>query len=333
LAGSTFDGVSIALGYGDGTFQATWNYVLGGGTAFDSLTRPIESAVVALGEFNGDGIKDLAVIHAWVGRLSMLLGNGDGSFQWAFDYPLGFASTSIAVGEFNGDGVQDLVVDGNDGVRVLLGNGNGTFRPPLDFPTAAPGLGAVAVGYFNGDGFQDIAVAARSSSLPPEKGISVLLGNGNGTFQAALPFDTGVPLSFRKRSLTVGDFNGDRKQDLVAPNVTGSVSVLLGNADGTFRAPLIFNTGGSGPVNAVYSLGVGDFNNDHVQDLAVGIDNPFAGFSFLLGKGNGTFRMPSFFSLGAGGGIGAIAVGDFNSDGNHDLILGGAHPFSTGLWV
>ena len=93
--------------------------------------------------------------------------------------------------------------------------------------------------------------------------ISVLLGNGDGTFQAALLFDTGVPAPTRpdgKRSLAVGDFNGDGSQDLVATNVAGSVSVLLGNGNGTFRTPLIFDTGCLG---AVYSVAVGDFNNDH----------------------------------------------------------------------
>jgi FG-GAP-like repeat len=207
----------------------------------------------------------------------------------------------------------------------LLGNGNGTFRPPLDFPTANPSNGYVAVGYFNADGFQDVAVLGNS-------GISVFLGNGNGTFQAPLFFDTGVSSRRGKRSLAIGDFNGDGSQDLVATNVTSFVSVLLGNGDGTFQAPLIFNAGGSGPTT-VYSLGAGDFNNDHVQDLAVGTDLPFGGLSVLLGNGNGTFRMPSFFGLGSGYGIGSIAVGDFNSDGIHDLILGAAGPRSTGLWV
>ena len=109
-----------------GRFQATWNYNLGGRTFISSPEpRPFESAIVALGEFNGDGIKDLAVIHAFIlgveGRLSVLLGNGDGSFQWEFDYSLAFASTSIAVGEFNGDGIQDLVVDASSSVASIAG--------------------------------------------------------------------------------------------------------------------------------------------------------------------------------------------------------------------
>jgi hypothetical protein len=327
-------GGGVVLGYGDGTFQTTWNYALGGSIPISTpQPRPVESEILALGEFNGDGIKDLAVVHAWVNRLSILLGNGDGSFQWAFDYNLGFSpgSTSIAVGEFNGDGIQDLIISGNG---VFLGNGNGTFQPPLDFPTGSPSNGYVAVGYFNADRYQDIAVLP--SSGPSEAGISVLLGNGDGTFQPSLSFDTGVPLGSSrhvKRALAVGDFNGDGSQDLVATNAS-SVSVLLGNGKGTFRAPLIFDTGGPG---SVHSLGVGDFNNDYVQDLVVSIDNivPSGGFSILLGNGNGTFRLPSFRRLEevAGVGVGSVAVGDFNSDGFDDLILGTAHHLSTGLWV
>jgi FG-GAP-like repeat len=135
-------------------------------------------------------------------------------------------------------------------------------------------------------------------------------------------FETGVPLSGfpGKGSLAVSDFNGDGSQDLVATNAPAtSISVLLGNGNGTFRAPLIFDAGG-----LTFSLAVGDFNDDHVQDLATAIDLPVqlsGGFSVLLGNGNGTFGMPLHFDL-VGGFYGSIAVGDFNLDGIHDLTLG-----------
>jgi FG-GAP-like repeat len=162
LAATGFNGVSIVLGWGDGSFQVAWNYELGASAFLDSTTRPIEGSTVALGEFNGDGIKDLAVANS-LGRISVLLGYGDGSFQWAFDYyNLTQGSTSIAVGEFNRDGIQDLVVDVYGGVRILLGNGNGTFQPPLNFPVETPG--SIAVGYFNGDGFQYLAAVGSGAS-------------------------------------------------------------------------------------------------------------------------------------------------------------------------
>ena len=308
------DGILVALGYGDGTFQGIWSYELGGGSSTINPDQgSTEGSTAALGEFNRDGIQDLAVVLDQNRRISVLLGNGDGSFRWAFEFATGSLSTvaSLAVGEFNRDGLQDLVIGSGGSVAVFLGNGNGTFQPAVNFP-AADNPAAIAVGYFNGDGFQDLAVVRRGAS-----GISVLLGNGDGTFRAPLSFDTGVPLPGvpRKRSIAVGDFNGDGSQDLVVTNApAASISVLLGNGDGTFRAPLISNAGGI-PV----ALAVGDFNNDRIKDLATA-NNSVPGISVLLGNGNGTFRMPS--SIDVGSQPDAIAVGDFNSDGILDLAAG-----------
>src|SRR5262249_31051746 len=124
--------VSILLGWGDGTFQGTWNYDLGRGSTFSALQAP----TVAVGEFNGDGISDLAVAVPSPGRLLVLLGNGDGSFRQVFDFEAGSVS-SLAVGEFNGDRIQDLVIALSGGVAVLLGNGNGTFQPPVNLPAVS----------------------------------------------------------------------------------------------------------------------------------------------------------------------------------------------------
>ena len=174
----------------------------------------------------------------------MLLGNGDGSFQWAFDYTLALGSTSIAVGEFNGDGIQDLVIDASSGVRVLLGNGNGTFQPPLNFPTATPGKGTSPWGI-------SMATGIRTLQLPAHRQAvfrccwEMERAHSRRHYRLILGFLSG---RHAKRSLAVGDFNGDGSQDLVATNVAGSVSVLLGNGNGTFRAPLIFDTGRPGAI-------------------------------------------------------------------------------------
>ena len=188
LAATDGDGMLVALGYGDGTFQGIWSYELGVGRY---PIGSIEGSTVALGEFNGDGIQDLAVA---IESLPENLG-APGQWRWIIsvgvrlrDWQPSSTAASLAVGEFNRDGIQDLVIASPGSVAVFLGNGNGTFQPAVNFP-AADNPSAIAVGYFNGDGFQDLAVVRRGAS-----GISVLLGNGDGTFRAPLFFDTGVPL-------------------------------------------------------------------------------------------------------------------------------------------
>src|ERR1700687_15152 len=148
---------------------------------------------VAVGDFNGDGVDDLAVANAGTGpqyedtSVSVLLGNGDGTFQEARSFAAGAEAVSVAVGDFNRDGVQDLAVANvsSNEVSVLLGNGDGSFQEARSF-----GVGnfpsSVAVGDFNRDGVQDVAVANFSS-----KSISVLLSNGDGSFQVARNFEVG----------------------------------------------------------------------------------------------------------------------------------------------
>ena len=128
---------------------------------------------VAVGDFNGDGVEDLAVAILNPASVSVLLGNGDGTFQAAVNFGAGFAPQSVAVGDFNGDGVQDLAVANanSNSVSVLLGNGDGTFQAAVNFG-AGNGLFSVAVGDFNGDGIQDLAVADIGSN-----NVSVLINN------------------------------------------------------------------------------------------------------------------------------------------------------------
>jgi hypothetical protein len=180
---------------------------------------------VAVGDFNGDGKPDLAVANWNSNSVSVLLGNGDGSFQAAQDFGAGISPESVAVGDFNGDGKPDLAVAnfGSATVSVLLGNGDGSFRPAQDF-VVGRGAYSVAVGDFNGDGKPDLAVANFWST-----NVSVLLGNGDGSFQAAQNFGTGGYGSF-PASVAVGDFNGDGKPDLAVANYySNNVSVLINN--------------------------------------------------------------------------------------------------------
>jgi hypothetical protein len=181
-----------------------------------------------------------------------------------------------------------------------------SFVAPLSYDTG-PGPVAVAVGDFNGDGIPDLVVAnsARYGGVPS---VGVLLGNGDGTFQAVRTFAAGAsPVG-----VAVGDLNGDGSQDLVVTDQSGgTVSVLLGNEDGSFQPAVSYAVG------AVQSVAIGDFNGDGIPDLAVADGNQAV--RVLLGHGDGTFGPARTFAVGNN--PQTIAVGDFNGDGLLDLAV------------
>src|SRR5439155_267911 len=225
----TNSSVSVLLGKGGGTFQTAVDYDAGGRSRF-----------VAVGDFNGDGKPDLAVVNSIgdngaafpASNVAVLLGKGDGSFHAAVNYDAGANPSSAVVGDFNGDGKSDLAVANNGSfpettVAVLLGNGDGTLQNAISY-VAGWIPQSLAVGDFNADGKPDLAVATF------ENGVSVLFGNGDGNFQAVNHF------AGRGTYVTAGDFNGDGKADLLEAN-GGTVSVLLGKGDGTFQAGLMYS--------------------------------------------------------------------------------------------
>jgi hypothetical protein len=300
--------ISVLLGSSNGTFQSPVTFAAG---------ADLHSVTTA--DVNGDGKPDLVVANGASRTVSVLLGNGNGTFQSPVTFATGTNAYSVAIADVNGDGKLDLIVAnfGSGNVSLLLGNGNGTFLGQTTFATGlAPA--SVAVADVNGDGKPDLIVANNGSNT-----VSVLLGNGNGTFQAQTTFAAGIyPPSIT--TVTTADVNGDGRPDLiVGSRSSDSISVLLGNGNGTFQAQTTFATG-SGPISVTTS----DVNEDGKADLIV--SNFFSdSVGVLLGNGNGTFQSQVTFA--AGSGPRSIATADVNGDGRPDLIV--ANDYSKSVSV
>jgi hypothetical protein len=314
--------VSILLGEGDGTFFSRIDHMSGG-------EGP---AGVAVSDFNHDGNEDLAAVNPCTdvrcqnaGSVSILLGNGNGSFRKHVDYALGKLPIFIAVGDFKGDGNEDLAItnEGDDTLSILLGKGDGTFQNAVNYATQVfPN--SVAVGDFNGDGVLDLAVSNACGNDPncySGGSVTILLGNGDGTFRQGTGFSTaGCP-----SSIAVSDFNHDNKADIVLTSPEGSnpecdsgsgtVTIFLGKGDGTFRKGVDYQAGPQAS-----SVAVGDFNGDGIADLAVADLVPFPGMiAVLLGNGDGTFQ--SQVEYPAGNYASTVVTADFNGDGKPDLAV------------
>jgi|HubBroStandDraft_6_1064221.scaffolds.fasta_scaffold00550_30 hypothetical protein len=302
--------VGVLLSNGDGTFQAARDYVPDGDA----------SPALALADANSDGKPDLLVVsQTCLGcpfgfTLGIALGNGDGTFEPSLDSALNFSPNYVAAADVNGDGKIDALVTDTKGVEVLLGNGDGTFQPAVEYVTGSSGEG-MAVGDVNQDGKLDLLVASLGDGTANSGSVSVLLGNGDGTFQPPVNYTSGAE---NTTAVALADINGDGKLDLVVSSqyengslTSGVVGVFLGNGDGTFQPPLNVIT--PVPLGDV-SLAVADFNGDGRLDVAIGY-----GDILLLGNGDGTFQSPSL--LGASS-LGIVAA-DFNGDGRPDLAVGG----------
>ena len=332
LAGAGLNAASVMLNNGDGTFRPRVGYPVAGQTQH-----------LAAGDFDGDGKIDLVVtINTPEVSLSLLRGNGDGTFTAPVNFPntSGFDSPSVVATDLNNDGKLDVVIMHSiacftapcraaETISVMLGRGDGTFQPTREL-VAGQHMHWMTAGDFNRDGVKDLAIGAENTQL------YILLGVGDGTFvpQPPMTLIPGGDLFAACNDVDVADFNGDTIQDVVVPlgNGYGNV-VLLGNGDGTFRQSFrITENAVSSPLN----LAVADFNLDGFQDVARAMgDGTFGLLEIASGNGDGSFQAPVRYlappDKSSLGGI-FITSSDFNGDGKPDVALavGGA---SAGLVV
>jgi hypothetical protein len=267
------------------------------------------TSFVAVADTNGDGIPD--VIASSAGTVTVLFGNGDGSFRQGPETNTGMEGGRLATADLNGDGKIDLVISGGlkgaqvpNGVGVSFGNGDGTFQPVVFYQAGTDtGLGGgVVLGDFNDDGVLDAATVGS-------EGIWLFTGKGGGTF------NPGVLIPVKNigiNDIASADFNKDGKLDLVVDTRTG-IAILLGNGNGTFRSPTVIHT----PFEPC-CLVAADVNMDGNKDIAVTTAKLGTPYVYLFfGNGAGGFSAPTKAALP---GAWDFAIADVNGDGIPDLI-------------
>ncbi|HEY3972480.1 MAG TPA: FG-GAP-like repeat-containing protein [Candidatus Sulfotelmatobacter sp.] len=330
FGGDNGDGlVAVFLNNGDGTFAAAVTFDSGG---FQPLS-------VAVADINGDGKPDIIVANCGIGTggcigleggVSVLIGNGDGTFQTAAAYSSGGQmAESVAVADVNGDGKPDIIVANqcqsstscNGTVGVLISNGDGTFQSAVTYGSGGNDAESVAVADVNGDGKPDLLVAnyCQLNACTGTGLVGVLLGNGDGTFQTAATYNAAV------QSVAVADVNGDGNADLLVAGAS-SVGVLLGNGNGTFQPVVSYGSGGFD----AWSVAAADVNGDGKPDLVVANycadsscnveNNSDSVVGVLLGNGDGTFQTVVTFSSGGYYDF-SIAAVDVNGDSKPDIVV------------
>jgi len=248
--------ISVLINNGNGTYATAVNYA-----------GPTGAHEVVAADIDGDGDLDIAAT-GWGGTVvSIFRNNGNGTFAAATNYTVGSNPHSLQLVDFNGDGRPDLAVAslGSNAASILLNSGTGTFGSVVNY-TVGSRPHSIRAADLNGDGRIDLVTANDGDASA-----SVLLGNGNGTFASAVRYATGsVP-----KGVAIGDINGDGRLDIVTANTAGNypsnsnnpggntVSVLLGNGNGTFAAPIAYMTG-----NTPFNLALADFNGDGRLDIA-----------------------------------------------------------------
>jgi hypothetical protein len=305
-------GIACAMSFGEVSAQVA---------TFTTQRYPLLGNTHVAADLNADGRPDLA--GAGANAVSVMLGNGDGTFRPKTDFPIGMQTQAVAAGDFNSDGRMDLMVTLNTpqlSLALLTGTGTGNFNAPTFFPnTSGFDSPAIVATDLNGDGRLDLVVmhgiACFTAPCRAARSITILLGNGNGTFQTPSEIDVGTgPMA-----MAVVDLNRDGIKDVAIGGGNTELSVLLGVGNGTFvRQPVVTLVPGGDLFSACNDIGVGDLNRDGIQDLVVPLGNG-NGNAILIGNGNGTFQFRSRVQIDESFAPLHVAVADYNRDGLLDI--------------
>ncbi len=294
--------IAVLLGRGDGTFDEA-----------DTLSAAAGPYRVTMEHFDGDGNLDLAVMNGNSDTVSIFMGRGDGSFVTAPRYYADPFPTSLAMGDLDADGNLDLVtINSNplreDTISVLLGKDDGSFQIPLTHP-AGPRPTTLAMDYLNADNYLDLVIGNNGYGPDYEHSLSVLLGNGDGSFHHIA--DNLSEGFWAFRTISFADLDEDGILDLITGE-TGWASVLLGRGDGDFQGARFVLPTISGPVT------VADLDRDGNLDLAA---VNLRGVSVLLGNGDGSFRLHlRDYPAGLDDSV-SFAIDDLDMDGILDLAV------------
>ena len=258
-------------------------------------------------DINQDGVTDLVTTNMSSNTLSILIGNGDGTFRDQLQLHVCQEPRSLASGGFNDDPYPDIVLacSGSDQIAVLFGRSDGKFEEGPQYPVHRTPI-AIATDDLNGDRIADLVVALRNDK------IKIFLGQGKGEFRHGAQYEYGDTPT----SVALSDLNGDGKSDLVVTNggpMSNAVSIWVGNGDGTFQQPVDYRSG-KRPLGVSFA----DFNNDRIRDLLV-INGEKDSFSTFLGNGNATFRAGHDAGADAGPNYGLAR--DFNGDRRADVAI------------
>ncbi len=274
---------------------------------------------LTLGDLDGDGHLDIAVVQSDVianaTTVSVLLGDGTGSFGPDRDFPSGMSSAvqRIVSGDWDADGRVDLAVSIYNGVvAVLLGTGTGRFRAPTFVPSDGY-TRSIAAADLDLDGREDLVVTNNEEQFDTGNAL-ILLGNGGGGFLAASKAPLAAePLFSGAQAIALADLNADGHQDAIVPHYFRTTySVLLGDGTGALTALPVFSTGQSPRFAAI-----ADFDEDGLRDVAFSLSSPNQ-LAVHLGNGSGSFESPQLFDVG--GGPWALLAEDLDGDGHVDLV-------------